>query len=118
MKFKTLVVLFIVIFSLNATGQFRGRGRGQQPQLPPPLGTECAPDDRICLERKAAREKAQNKERQDKLKADTAKLYQLATELKNAVDKTNENVLSVEVIRKTDEIEKLAKEIRKKMKNE
>jgi len=103
---------------MNATGQLRGRGRGQQPQFPPVGGAECAPDDHICLERKTAREKALNKQRQEDLKKDTDKLYQLATELKNEVDKTNENVLSVEVIRKTDEIEKLTKEIRKKMKNE
>jgi HAMP domain-containing protein len=47
-----------------------------------------------------------------------AALYQLATELKDAVDKTNENTLSLEVIKKADEIEKLAKEVRKKMKND
>jgi hypothetical protein len=34
------------------------------------------------------------------------------------VDKTNENTLSLEVIKKADEIEKLAKEVRKKMKND
>ena len=60
--------------------------------------------------------KALNKDRQQKLKNDTDKLLQLATELKEYVDKTNENVLSVDVIKKTDEIEKLAKSIREKMK--
>jgi hypothetical protein len=56
-----------------------------------------------------------NKDRQASLKKDTAQLLQLATELKQAVDKTNENVLSLEVIRKTQEIEKLAKSVRDKM---
>jgi hypothetical protein len=58
-----------------------------------------------------------NKERQASLKRDTDRLLQLATELKLYVDKTNENVLSLSVIRKTDEIEKLARSIREKMKN-
>ena len=79
---------------------------------------DCRPDDKICLDQKAAREKARNKERQEKLKQDTDKLYQLATELKDAVDKTTENTLSVEVIKKADEIEKLAKEVSMKMRNE
>jgi hypothetical protein len=57
-----------------------------------------------------------NKERQQKLKQDTDKLLQLATELKEYVDKTNENIMSVDVIKKTDEIEKLAKSVREKMK--
>ena len=57
-----------------------------------------------------------NKERQAKLKKDTDKLYQLANELKQRVDKTNESILSIEVIKKTEEIEDLAKNIRKKMK--
>lgn len=63
-------------------------------------------------------EKERNKERQQKLKQDTDKLLQLATELKTYVDKTNENILSVDVLKKTDEIEKLAKSIHDKMKAE
>jgi hypothetical protein len=64
------------------------------------------------------RKKAINKDRQADLKKDTDKLLQLATELKQYVDKTNENMLSVEVLKKTEEIEKLAKRIREKMKAE
>ncbi|MFZ0792549.1 MAG: hypothetical protein WAM65_02190 [Candidatus Korobacteraceae bacterium] len=57
-----------------------------------------------------------NLQRQVELKKDTEKLLQLATELKQSVDKTDENTLSLEVIRKADEIEKLAKSVRDKMK--
>lgn len=59
--------------------------------------------------------KAANKERQADIRKDTDKLFQLATELKAAVDKTNENVLSLSVIRKADEVEKLAKRVKNKM---
>lgn len=74
---------------------------------------QSSPDDRQ-LERE--RLKAMNKDRQRELKEDTDKLLELATELKQYVDKTNENILSVDVIKKADEIEKLAKSVREKMK--
>lgn len=60
--------------------------------------------------------KRMNKDRQESLKKDTDKLFQLATELKQSVDKSNENVMSLDVIRKADEIEKLAKQVKEKMK--
>ena len=40
----------------------------------------------------------------------------MAVELKAYVDKSNENVLSLEVIRKAEEIEKLAHSVKDKMK--
>ena len=48
--------------------------------------------------------------------ADTDKLLSLATELKQDVDKTNKNVLSVDVIKKAGEIEKLARSVKERMK--
>ena len=57
-----------------------------------------------------------NKKRQQDIREDTDKLFQLATELKAAVDKSNENLLSLEVVRKADEVEKLAKKVKEKMK--
>ena len=58
----------------------------------------------------------QNKQRQQQIKQDTDKLFQLATELKAAVDRSNENVLSLDVVRKAEEVEKLAKKVKEKMK--
>ena len=60
--------------------------------------------------------KQANLKRQEDLKRDTQKLLQLANELKAYVDKTNENVMSIEVVKKTEEIEKLARSVREKMK--
>lgn len=57
-----------------------------------------------------------NKKRQQDIRDDTIRLFQLATELKAAVDKTNENMLSLDVVRKADEVEKLAKKVKEKMK--
>lgn len=61
-------------------------------------------------------QKKSNLERQQQLKKDTEKLLELATELKQYVDKSNENTLSLDVIRKADQIEKLAKSVKDKMK--
>jgi hypothetical protein len=62
------------------------------------------------MEKKAA------KERVAALKNDTDKLLKLSIELKAYVDKSDENVLSLDVIKKAEEIEKLAKSVRDKMK--
>jgi len=70
------------------------------------------------LEQKREVARKQNELRQQDIKKDTDKLLQLATELKQYVDKTNENILSMEVIKKAEEIEKLAHTVREKMKGE
>lgn len=61
-------------------------------------------------------EKKYNLQRQQDIQKDTEKLLELATELKQAVDKSNENMLSVDVIKKAEQIEKLAKQVKDKMK--
>lgn len=70
------------------------------------------PDIRKSMEKKA------NQQRQAELKRDTEKLVKLSTELKQYVDKTNENILSVDVIKKAEEIEKLAHNVKMKMRGD
>jgi len=74
--------------------------------------------DETALEAAQKKELARkiNLQRQDELKKDTEKLLQLATELKQSVDKTDANTLSLEVIKKAEQIEKLAKSVKEKMK--
>ncbi len=55
-------------------------------------------------------------DRQIALKRDTDKLLEMATDLKQSVDRTNANILSMDVIKRAQEIEKLAKSVREKMK--
>lgn len=62
------------------------------------------------------REKALNKQRQTDLQKDTDHLLELATQLKQYVDKSNEHTLSLDVVKKAEEIEKLAKSVKEKMK--
>lgn len=60
--------------------------------------------------------KLRNTDRQRKLVADMERLVALANELKSQVDKSNKDTLSLDVVRKADEIEKLAHSVKEKMK--
>ena len=56
-------------------------------------------------------------DRRKRLRADTAKLLELSTELKEQVDKTSKDELSIDVVRKAAEIEKLARDVKERMKS-
>ncbi len=73
-----------------------------------PLGPPTSPS------MAAKQEKARNDERQKRLVSDTEKLLALATQLNEEVGKTDKNVLSVEVIKKAEEIEKLAHAVKER----
>lgn len=97
-------------------------GHAQQtsrPPAPPQVKDPSSPSaDADDAQERMARElvKKANLARQAGLKADTDKLLRLAVELKDSVDKSNENVLSLDVLKKAEEIEKLAHSVRDKMK--
>ncbi len=114
MRFKSLalVVLFVLI-TVRLPARLLA---GPSSQLVPPGIQEPPREDegRAKLEKEMA--KKANKERHADLKHDTEKLLKLATELKEYVDKTNENVLSLNVLKKAEEIEKLAHSVKGKMK--
>ena|SRR5437867_2355777 len=88
------------------------QARTRRPQNPPqqqPKDDDARapkPDPKLILE-------ANQKE----IRKNVEKLYDLASELKAEVEKTDSvHVLSVAMLRKTDEIEKLAREIRSRAK--
>jgi len=56
-------------------------------------------------------------DRQSQLRVDTEKLVALTAELKQHVDKAGANILSMDVIKKAQEIQKLAKSVQDKMRN-
>jgi hypothetical protein len=85
----------------------------------PPATHEITPpgdDDEARARLAHEMEKKANKERVAALKNDTDKLLRLSIELKAYVDKSDENVLSLEVLKKAAEIEKLARSVKDKMK--
>ena len=73
-----------------------------------------AEEHRAKIEKDMA--KKANRERQAQLQRDTDNLVKLANELKQYVDKSNENTLSLDVVKKAEEIEKLAHSVKEKMK--
>lgn len=66
---------------------------------------------------KEERVKALNDDRRKRLEDDVSKLMALTTELKADVDKSNKDELSLQVMRKAAEIEKLAHDVQSRMKN-
>lgn len=59
---------------------------------------------------------AANAERKRQLDADSTQLLKLAAELKAEIDKTPQDMLSLSVVRKAEEIERLAHNVQTKMK--
>ena len=53
--------------------------------------------------------------REAQIEADTEKLFQLAQELKVEVDKSSKDTMSLSVIKKSEEIEKLARALKQEM---
>jgi hypothetical protein len=89
---------------------------GQPPQHNRDISSPIAGEDEARARIASDMAKKAAKDRVAALKTDTDKLLKLSVELKQYVDKSDENVLSLEVIKKADEIEKLAKSVRDKMK--
>jgi hypothetical protein len=86
----------------------------QIPRVPNPSQAPPEEPGRERMEKEMA--KKANEERQAQLRRDTDRLFKLATELKGYVDKSNENTLSLDVVKKAEEIEKLAHSVKEKMK--
>jgi hypothetical protein len=90
-------------------------GQGGRP-LRPGVASNPADRDSIDAYQSAEQAKLQKDDRQKQLEADTDKLLALATDLKAQVDKSTKDTLSVDVIKKADEIEKLAHSMKERIK--
>ncbi len=124
---SVFAVLLVILFCSPApsAGQqssaVKGRPVAEMPAADPEPQLRRTPfprdeDDPIRQDMEKRRRKALNKARFTELKRDADKLLELATELKTHVDKSDENMLSLDVLKKTEQIEKLAKSVRDKMK--
>ena len=96
-----------------------GLGFGQTIHLPPSVrqGPDTASVP-VRTQEEADREriKKANELRQEEIKRDTEKLFQLSTELKDFVDKSNQGILSLDALKKAEQIEKLAHSVKSKLK--
>jgi hypothetical protein len=112
----------IVVFAaLGATYELRS----QQPTNPnrsillPQVNRPPDANEQMAMHEQNAKKAnfdAANLERKRQIADDSAKLLKLASDLKSEVDKTSKDTLSLGVIRKADEIEKLAHNVKEKMK--
>ena len=113
MRSSFLWVVFLFVFACAVGAQ-----RTVPAQPPPgtdinrPTENEDEAHERLSAE--MAKKAAKN--RVAALKNDTDKLLKLSIELKQSVDNSDENVLSLDVIKKAGEIEKLAHSVKEKMK--
>jgi hypothetical protein len=112
-------MLLLVLVSARTGWGAQG---GASPVAPPATVTSpsVVPDDPNnrtgnILEDQA---KLRNVQRQKQIVDDTQRLLGLANELKQDVDKSSKDTLSLDVIRKADEIEKLAHSVKERMKGE
>jgi hypothetical protein len=60
--------------------------------------------------------KAAYEQRQVEIKRDTEKMFQLTTELRQSLATSGQNVMSMDDLKKVEQIEKLAKGVKSKMK--
>ena len=81
----------------------------------PGFGEPPNPADPMQRQQQQRMEKARNVDRQKQLEQDTDKLLALAKELKEEVSKSNKDTLSIDVVKKAAEIEKLAKSVKDRM---
>jgi hypothetical protein len=109
--------------STQASSSQQGTDQAGKPRIPPPLITLLPDleDTKLKMQREDANKKpndyaAANAERKKQIAEDSAMLLKLATDLKAEVDKTGKDTLSLNVIRKADEIERLAHNVKEKMK--
>lgn len=109
---KSAMLLPLIFFLVSAgplSAQSRtSPGMSQSPGLQP---VPVKNGDEV--QRKQAQ--AANLQRQADIKKDTEKMLQLISELNAYVQKDNQNILSVDAIKKAEQIEKLAHSVKSKM---
>ena len=87
-------------------------------QEPPDPASQAHPPDRVIApegrpDRSPEALRIALQENQNQIKKNVQRLYELATELKNEVEKTDSSkILSLNLVKKAEEAEKLAKQIK------
>lgn len=120
LKYVVVLVLSLTLFAIPANSQLRA------------VPASVQQVQKIAAEREAANSAFSSDQhqqlqqelvarvvadRQLQLRLDTEKVVALTAELKQHVDKAGANVLSMDVIKKAQEIQKLAKSVQDKMRN-
>ena len=120
---KSVLAGIFLLSLLTVTGKTQHTGQQQMPDQSDPLKVPGSADGRrdndplraSTAERQA---KMRNDERQKRLVSDTDKLLALATQLHTDVSKTDKNILSIDVVKRAEEIEKLAHSVKERMRED
>jgi len=107
---RCALFLSVAVLSLCALPQRGGSGVGAGPQIPPAEEPARLPNGKL------QRDEILKAEHEQNLK-DAARLIDLAEELRQDLEKNDQNVLSISTLKKTDDIEKLVKKIRSRMRH-
>jgi hypothetical protein len=73
-------------------------------------------EDQLAKDTEAKMAKQREEEAFNKLKEKADKFYEAAGELKSMVEKTSRHTYSLQIIKKTEELERMLKEIRRRVK--
>lgn len=114
----TLCVTLLLVGSAQAAGPAQVSSNGGSNAPPPARGFGAARDSDLPAENERAQEQMadrRNTDRQKQLVADTEKLFELAQQLRDEVAKSNKDQLSIPVVKRSEEIEKLARSVKEKM---
>ena len=116
-----LIVLLLLTFSIRASAQAQQKPQQDGQSESSSQSQSPVPDkkaDDAAMPKTTASQTPSSEARQAQFVADSQKLYQLAQELKTEVAKSDKNTLSIAVTKKAEEIEKLAKSLKERMRKE
>jgi hypothetical protein len=116
-KMREIAAIAVLVALALAPVVCRGLLRGGGPRPASALKVVSGPassDDTNRPKKEVSAAAAAEQQRQ--IAEDSTKLFKMATDLKAEVDKTNKDTLSLTVIRKADAVEKMAHEVKEKMK--
>jgi hypothetical protein len=107
LQIATIGVALVLVGSVQVSG-------GQIPS--PSLANQMSGKSQPEIMQRAMQQRMLVSERQKRLEADTQKLLVLTTALKQQVDESNKDVLSLDMVKKAEEIEKLARSVKERIK--
>ncbi len=117
MRIRLVWAVCLSVFALPVGAMSPVQRQSSPPPQPPDVMAPPivnADEERARLSAEMAKKAA--KDRLVVLKHNTDRLVKLSAELKQSVDKSDENVMSLDVIKKAEEIEKLAHSVKENMK--
>jgi len=105
LKQSLLVLVMVLLFVATMASQ-----RGRQEERPEPL-------DSIHHDTRARLEKERRDGEWKELKEDADKLVQAANGLREMIEKSNKDTFSLSIIKKTEDVEKILKDIKRRAKD-